>query len=67
MKFKFNGNSTNYFFVVDTAFSIIPDAKITPIATMQIPINFNKVISSFKKINPPAKAKIGVNAPNAAV
>ena len=61
------GKLTNYFVALDTAFSIIPDAKITPIATMQIPRNFNDVISSFKKINPPTNAKMGVNAPNAAV
>ena len=53
--------------MVDNAFSIMPDARITPIATMRIPIDFKSVIVSSKKTKPPIKANIGVNAPKAAV
>ena len=57
----------NYFVTAVNAFSKIPEAKTTPIATIKIPKVFITVICSFKKINPPTKAKMGVNAPNAAV
>ncbi len=56
-----------YFAAEDKAFSIIPDAKTTPRATIKIPNDFIRVIVSPKKKKPPIKASIGVKAPNAAV
>ena len=56
-----------HFFTEDNAFSIIPDARITPKATIKIPTDFKSVIASPKKIKPPIKANMGVKAPNAAV
>ena len=56
-----------YLVTADNTFSIIPEARITPIATMKIPADFKSVIVSPKKTKPPTKANIGVKAPNAAV
>ena len=52
----------NYFL-----FSKIPEARTTPIDTKIMPKNFENVIFSFKKTNPPMRAKTGVKAPKAAV
>jgi hypothetical protein len=57
----------NYFVIADNAFSIIPDARTTPTATVKIPIDFKIVIVSPKKIKLPINASMGVKAPNAAV
>ena len=53
--------------IADNAFSIIPDARTTPTATMKIPIDFKIVIVSPKTIKLPIHASMGVKAPNAAV
>ena len=56
-----------YFARADKAFSIIPDARTTPTATMKIPTDFKSVIGSPKNTKLPTKANMGVKAPNAAV
>ena len=64
---QFNQKSNYCFFIAYKAFSKIPEARITPIATIKIPRDLSSVIVSPKKTKPPIKANMGVKAPNAAV
>ena len=43
-----------------------PEAKNTPPATNNMPKNVSGATVSSSRIIPPSKARIGVNAPNAA-